>query len=425
MPHPDIAGFREQPERTASGAIYTGRLSCDDVQITGDGNDVIATFTVTARQLVDAAKTEMLWTDQDVQRGVRPEVTEKVDKELSLSKGYPPSNVYVFNEESADDMTEKLLRGQRLFINPLVWNLRPNSFDAYFDASERKIYVYDGKIYLPDSHHRHQAILKAAAVYRSAPNEYPHFDLNKQFKVELYFLKKSDEGNYFFDKNQRPTPTAKSKAYDLTSLDDLSVLAKRVIDLTPSLSGNVNRVTDRLTAQNPNVVTLSTLRETLKHASDSEGLDESEIEGYATVASTLLQLLTEVRPELGHLPLAVRKQVRASSLVDAPIMFQGYSALISDFNTDVVKLGLSKASERWRVTLQKLAPTVVYIDGTWRGDFFDKSNPLWTRLGIVKPGVSGRPTVSNNRAARIQAMRALRTAVANDTGSTSIPELLP
>jgi hypothetical protein len=425
MPTPNIAGFRDQPERTASGAVYTGRLCCDDVQITGDGLDAIATFTVTARQLVDAAKTEMLWTDQDVQRGVRPEITAKVERELSLSKGYPPSEIYVFNADSADDMTEKLLRGQRLFINPLVWNLRPSAFDAYFDSQERKIYIYDGKIYLPDSHHRHQAILKAAAIYKSAPNEYPHFDLNKQFKVEMYFLKKVDEGNYFFDKNQRPTPTAKSKAYDLTSLDDLSVLAKRVIELTPSLAGNVNRVTDRLTAQNPNVVTLSTLRETLKHASDSEGLDESEIEGFATVASQLLRLLTEVRPELGNLSLADRKRVRATSLVDAPIMFQGYSALISDFNSDVVRLGLSKAQNRWQKTLQRLAPSVVYTEDEWSGDFFEKANPLWSRLGIVKPGVSGRPTVSNNRAARLQAMRALRAAVGNESRTTLIREFLP
>ncbi|MGV0953273.1 MAG: DNA sulfur modification protein DndB [Fluviibacter sp.] len=425
MSNPDISGFREQPERTASGEIYTGRLCCDDVQITGDGTDVIATFTVTARQLVDAAKTEMLWTDQDVQRGVRPEVTAKVEKELSLSKGYPEPHIYVFNTESADDITEKLLKGQRLFINPLVWNLRPNTFDAFFDAPKRKIYIYDGKIYLPDSHHRHQAILKAAAVYKSAPNEYPHFDLNKQFKVELYFLKKVDEGNYFFDKNQRPTPTAKSKAYDLTSLDDLSVLAKRVIELTPSLLGNVNRVTDRLTAKNPNVVTLSTLRETLKHASDSEDLDESEIEGFATVASSLLQLLTEVRQELDSLPLAERKRVRATSLVDAPIMFQGYGAFINDFNREVVKLGITKAQDEWRTKLQKLAPTVKYTEDLWEGDFFDKANPLWVRLGIVKPGVSGKPTVSNNRASRLQVMRALRAAVGNETGSTDIRHFLP
>ena len=425
MPNPDILGFRENPERTASGAVYAGRLCCDDVQITGDGPEVLVTFTVTARQLVDAAKTEMLWTDQDVQRGVRPEVTKKVDKELSLSKGYPTPDTYVFNTPAADDMTEKLLRGQRMFINPLVWNLRPGTFDAYYDSATRQIYIYDGKVYLPDSHHRHQAILKAAAVYKTAPSEYPHFDLNKQFKVELYFLKKADEGNYFFDKNQRPTPTAKSKAYDLTSQDDLSVLAKRVIDLTPSLAGNVNRVTDRLTAQNSNLVTLSTLRETLKHASDAEGFDESEIEGFARVAATVIQLLTETRPELGNLPLIERKRVRALSLVDAPIIFQAYSAFISDFNADVATLGLSKAIEHWRESLKKIGPTISYSDGAWTGDFFQRDNPVWTRLGILKPGASGKPTMSNNRAARIQAMRALRAVVSNDTGTLDLLALVP
>lgn len=425
MPYPDIPGFRENSEKTASGTVYTGRLCCDDVQVTGEGSEALVTFTVTARQLVDAAKTEMLWTDQDVQRGVRPEVTSKVERELSLSKGYPPPDIYVFNTTSADEMTEKLLRGQRLFINPLVWNLRPTAFDAFYDTATRQIYIYDGKIFLPDSHHRHQAILKAASIYKSAPSEYPHFDLNKQFKVELYFLKKSDEGNYFFDKNQRPTPTAKSKAYDLTSLDDLSVLAKRVIDLTPSLSGNVNRVTDRLTARNPDLVTLSTLRETLKHASDTEAFDESEIEGFAHVASTILQLLTEIRSELAKLPLTERRHVRATSLVDAPIIFQAYSAFISDFNSDVVTLGLSRATEKWRSLLQKLSPSTQYADGDWTGDFFQRENPLWTRLGILRPGASGKPTISNNRAARIQAMRALRAIAANDSSSFNLAELVP
>ncbi|QSB01765.1 hypothetical protein JWZ98_02025 [Methylomonas sp. EFPC1] len=425
MSEPNISGFRDQPERNASGSVYTGRLCCDDVQVTGEGAEALVTFTVTVRQLIDAAKTEMLWTDQDVQRGVKPEITSKVSKELSLSKGYPDSDIYIFNAVSADEMTEKLLRGQRLFINPLVWNLRPGNFDAYYDAAERKIYIYDGKIYLPDSHHRHQAILKAGDIYKSAPNEFPHFDLNKQFKVELYFLKKSDEGNYFFDKNQRPTPTAKSKAYDLTSLDDLSVLAKKVIELTPSLHSNVNRVTDRLTSKNPDVVTLSTLRETLKYAADTESFDESEIDGFAHVAATLLQLLTKVRPELGLVSVQERKQIRLTSLVDAPIMFQGFGAYISDFSEDVVELGLQKATEKWSQRLERIRSSEIYFHGDWSGDLFEKANPLWSRLGILKPGVSGRPTVSNNRAARIQVIKALRIVAANDSNNRDLTVLMP
>lgn len=424
MSKPQIIGFRDTPEKTASGETYKGRLSCDDVQITGSGQDAIATFTITARQLVDAAASEMLWTDQDVQRGVRPEISTKVERVLSLSKGYPDNNIYVFNVESADEMTDKLLHGERFFINPLVWNLRPGHFEAYLDDNSREIHIYDGKIYLPDSHHRHQAILKAAKIYRQAPNEYPKFDLGKQFKVELYFLKREDEGNYFFDKNQRPTPTAKSKAYDLTTQDDLSVLAKRVIELTPSLQNNVNRVTDRLTAANPNIVTLSTLRESLKAAADFDSLDETEMEGIAQVAAKFFMLLTNIRPEIGIMTLAERKIVRSQSLVDSPIMFQGYGALIADFHLDFSKLGMTESIRIWHEKLSKLSSNVIYTYGTWSGDFFDKNNPLWTRLGILKPGLSGQPTVSNNRGARLQVAKALRSIINSTDNNTNLMPIL-
>ena len=425
MINPLIPGFSVAPEKTASGDNYTGRLCCDDVQITGSGLEAIVTFTVTARQLLDAAASEMLWTDQDVQRGVRPEVAGKVPRELSLSIGYPNTKTYVFNAESADEMTEKLLHGQRLFINPLVWNLRPGKFEAYHDEAQRKIYIYDGRIYLPDSHHRHQAILKAAKVYRQAPADYPHFDLGKQFKVEMYFLKREDEGNYFFDKNQRPTPTAKSKAYDLTTLDDLSVLSKRVIEFSPALSGNVNRVTDRLTSKNPDLVTLSTLRESLKGIADFDEVDETEMEGLARVAAKFFGLLASVRSEISVLPLANRKSIRAISLVDAPIMFQGYGALISDFSLDVSKNGMSNAAESWALKLGRLSTSTIYREGSWSGDFFEKANPLWTRLGVIKPGLTGHPTVSNNRAARLQTAKALRAVINSSSTCNDLATLVP
>lgn len=419
-----VQGFRDEPIYTASGAKYSGRLTCDDVQITGKGVEAIATFTITTRQLLDAAGADVLWTDQDVQRGVRPEVSERVERELSLSRGYPNANQYIFSTSSADEMTEKLLHGKRVFINPLVWNLRPGTFEAYYDEGERKIYLYDGKVYLPDSHHRHQAILKAAKIYKDAKGDYQNFSLDKQFKVELYFLKKQDEGNYFFDKNQLPTPTAKSKAYDLTTEDDLSVLAKKVIEITPSLQMNVNRVTDRLTSKNSDLLTLSTLRESLKPLADINGVDETELEGLAHIASAFFRLLSEARPELKKLPLNERKKIREISLVDAPIMFQGYGALLADFSDQMSRDGLKKATEIWERRLMKLMSTEVYSESGWSGDFFEKINPLWNRLGVIKPGLSGQPTVSNNRAARLQVSKALR-AVTTLGASKDLTILLP
>ena len=171
--------------------------------------------------------------------------------ELSLSDGYPDTTKYVFDAKNADDITEKLLAGEQLFLNPLIWNLRPSHFEAFWNEDDREIYIYSGKIYLPDSHHRHQAILKAVRLWRESPSSYPNFSSARQFKIELYFLQRQHEGDYFFDKNQRPKPTARSKAYDLTTLDDLSLLAKRTIEKSTALSDNVNRVTDRLTAGIP------------------------------------------------------------------------------------------------------------------------------------------------------------------------------
>jgi DNA-sulfur modification-associated len=424
MANISIPGFLAEPEQNPNKSKYTGRLCCDDVQVTGEGADAMVTFTITARQLLDAADSQMLWTDQDVQRGIKPEVAGKVARVLPLSDGYPDSKLYNFNAESADEMTEKLLHGQRLFINPLVWNMRPSNFEAYYDQVERKIYIYGGRIYLPDSHHRHQAIIKASKTFRQAPSDYPKFDLSKQFKVELYFLKREDEGNYFFDKNQRPTPTAKSKAYDLTTVDDLSMLAKRVIELTPSLQGNVNRVTDRLTSRNPDVVTLSTLRESLKLAADVEGMDEAELQGIAHVASSFFHLLANVRREIGLLPVAERKVTRGISLVDAPIMFQGYGALIADFNMAIPSVGFKKATEEWEIKLNRLSSTNRYQEGKWIGDLFDKRNPMWTRLGVIKPGLTGRPTVSNNRAARIQVSRALRAVVNSPSNALDLMQIV-
>jgi hypothetical protein len=417
---PRIKGFRPTPKRTASGSTYRGRFTANNVQWTGEGADVFVTFTITAEELTDAAEGRLLWTDQDVQRGIQPELLSRPPRELSLSEGYPDRAAYIFDAKNADDMVEKLLGGDRLFLNPLVWNLRPGEFEAYSNAPSAEVYIYDGRIYLPDSHHRHQAIVKAVRAWRDSASSYPKFSGNREFKIELYFLTKEDEGNYFFDKNQRPKPTAKSKAYDLTTSDDLSLLAKKVIDKSHALRDNVNRVTDRLSAKNSQVLTLSTLREMMKTFVREESLDTPEMDGLATVAAKFYDMLAEVRPELGHVPLTDRKAVRIALVVDAAVMMHGYAALMRQFNDDIASLGLRAATEQWRDTLIKFAAEHHYRFGNWSGDLFDKGNPLWQRVGIVKPSTDGRTlTVLNTGAARSETGRVLKqlAAVSNQQRS--------
>ncbi len=416
-----IAGFRARPKRTATGQLYRGRFTCDDVQWTGDPPDLLATFTITAEELTDAAQSQLLWTDQDVQRGIQPGLEPRLERELCLAYGYPDPTKYIFDAKNADDIAEKLLNGEMVFLSPLVWNLRPGTFEAYWHENGRDLYIYQGRIYLPDSHHRQQAIIKAVKAWREAPREYPRFSGEKQFKIELYFLSREDEGNYFFDKNQRPKPTAKSKAYDLTTLDDLSLLAKRVIEHSINLKENVNRVTDRLTQRNPQVVTLSTLREMMKAFAPSAELDSSELDGMALVAGSFYDMLAGIRPELGKLPVSARRAVREKLLVDSAVMMHGYAVLMREFNDDLARMGLSRAKEEWARKLGVLRSDKLYTLQRWQGDLFEKRNPLWVALGVVKPSRDGTTlTVLNTGAARAECGRVLRQLVAVPESTTDL-----
>ena len=409
MTKPEIPGFLAKAKLGANRKTYRGRFTCPGVQWTGVDSEAMATFTITAEEITDAAEAGLIWTDQDVQRGIVPNKEPPPPREICLRDGYPPKGQYVFNTANADEMAEKLLAGEKLFFNPLIWNLRPGSFEAYWDAGDSSIYLYSGRIYLPDSHHRHQAIVKAVQTWRDAPREYPKFRGDKQYKVELYFFTKDDEGDYFFDKNNRAAPTAKSKGYDLTTMDDLSLLAKQVIQNSSALAGNVNRVTDRLTATNPQVVTLSTLREMMKSFAPEQALDASELAGAALVASSFYDKLVAVRPELGKLDLAERRKIRETLIVDAAVMMHGYAALMRAYNEELARKGPVHANREWDRRIQYLARDAKYHYGKWSGDFFSKENPLWQAVGIVKPGRSGgKLTVINTGGARAEAGRVLR-----------------
>lgn len=401
-------GFRAEPSMDASGNAYTGRLHLPNVQWTGKGEVAFATTTLTIQQIADASEGRMLWTDQSVQRGIDPAAPSGTPRELPLADGYPDSR-YIFDEKNADDITEKLLRSQRMFLSPLVWNLRPGNFEAFWDDSSSSVFVYDGKIYLPDSHHRHQAILKAMRAYRDAPHTYPDFSPSQEVKVELYFLTRVDEGNYFFDKNQRPKSTALSKAFDLTTEDDLSVLAKRVLDLNPAFERGVNRATDRLSKKAKQFVTLSTVREMMRIFAGQSEVEETELDGLAEIASEFLTMLMQVRPELRDDTVhAVRDRTLASSAV----MFAGYAYLMRDFAGDLAKLGSSRARSSWQEALSLLAPSRSYKRGAWTGDVLSKENPLWMDVSVTNVELlSGKVRITNSGGSRARAGRALREVI--------------
>ena len=140
-----VRGLLPEPKRDVHGGVYRGRLTLPGVQWTGTGAEAFATVTITAEQLADAAESRMLWTDQSVQRGINPAAPRGLQSSLPVADGYPDKRNYIFDAANADDMAEKLLGGERLFLNSLVWNLRPGDFTAHWSSDEQSIFLYTGK----------------------------------------------------------------------------------------------------------------------------------------------------------------------------------------------------------------------------------------------------------------------------------------
>lgn len=415
-------GFLAEAPLRPDGSKYEGRFQLSDIQTTRDQDGVFITSTVNVRMILDACDADLLWTDQQVQRGVRPGVTPTPPTLLSLKSGLPDPTKYVFDRPRAEEIAEKLLRGDRLFLNPLIWNMRPGQFEVFIDETTDRgdfLYIYSGRVFLPDSHHRHQAIIHAARAYQEAPQEYPEFSLDRQFTIELYFMDADDEGEYFFEKNQLGKTADKSKAFDLTTQDHVALAARRAIELAPSLGGNVNRVTDRLSARNKQVMTLSTLVGIVQTINGSATMAGSEIESVATSFAAFYELLCSSRPELGVLSEADRVAVRRNLMIDQAVILHGFAVLAKKFHQEYSSAdehGRAQVAEEWRAQLAKLDSSHEYVttapDGTeWRGDLFDRKNPVWRQQGILQATRTGGETVSNTRQTRATAASILEGAL--------------
>lgn len=407
---PDIL---PKPLERRAGGVYTGRFQVTAPQWMLNPDDLHATAALTVRDIATAADNGLIWTDQLVQRGIKPEAEgDNPAVELSLADGYPDSSEYVFDPEKASEIAQKLLGGDStLRLSPLVWNLRPGHFQAAIDEGdgETQFYLYKGRIYLPDGHHRHQGIVRAFRIWEEAPHDYPDFDPNRLFTVDLYFMSRREEAEYFFQKNWLPRLVARSKSYDLTEQDPPSVLAKRVIAESESLKGNVNRVTDQLTAANPQVLTLSTLREMMSRVIDSDSLVEDEIEAKAKLLAVFWEMLVKVRPELGRLEAKERRDSRRQSMAGQAVTMYGYAELMRRFLVDVDEEGEGGATTAWTKHLKRLRAGQEYTHKKpkFSGDFFARHNPVWVERGVLQTTKSGKQTVSNTRQTRDQMAEAL------------------
>jgi len=106
-------------------------------------------------------------------------------------------------------------------------------------------------------------------------------------------------------------------------------------------------------------------------------------------------------------------------------MMHGYASLMKEFNEDLAKLGPAEAKKAWADKLTALKADKQYTLHDWHGDFFEKRNPLWRQIGVVKPSKDGTTlTVLNTGAARSECGRALRQLLSVPGSTTDLRFLI-
>jgi hypothetical protein len=327
-------------------------LELEEVSVTQDGASDCFDAVVTAKQIYQLQKMGFLEIDYDRQRGRDP-VT-----------GQP-----IFNEEKVERWAEQLIKGTA-YLGQLTWNFRRDEAKVEHNTETRTLSVRSRGPTIPDSYHRHMAIIKAV----EASQKGSQFDIERKFSVRVFNVTAEEEKRIFYAYNQegQKADATRSKWF---YQDGVSKLAASLVERSIHLQEkNVDTVRNKLSRRNPRLCAFNTLSRAFDtHWSDVDVDDEDSLEAYVDYLLKFWNKLVEVRPELGHLSLEKRQRIREASLVDAAVAIAAYVGV---------------ARKMWQekpdfTVLENLSKTV-QVDGK-EIDFFDRKNPTWLKRGVVVP----------------------------------------
>jgi len=363
---------------------------------------------VTVKDIQQLAEVQKIWVDPEIQRGVRGKVT--ADPYSIESK--PPKGA-ILDQEKINEIAEKLL-SNKIFGGSLVWNIRPKEGGSLTFDSET-LYIKAKRIYLPDSHHRHRGILKAAQTVTETGIE--SNVLQRKFPVHIYNMDKEGESDLFFEYNQLTKPAASTRSWYLQAYGsdaDLSnKIVRRLVETCPVFANNVETVSNRISTNSAYVVAWGTLRDCI--AESYIDLTKETVDDRIAFYKRFFETLATVRQELYPTSVEKRKEIRSKSLVDQAVIFHGYGRLAKDLLGHLLESKGSKDQEQiwiqFAKKLERISPKSNYNYRGWSGDIFDRENPIWKEKGILTPSRSGKYGVKNVRDTREWAYTILSQAI--------------
>ncbi len=367
------------------------KTTLENVVPTQDGPYECYDGVVTARDIAQLYKTGFLKVDPEHQRGIDP-VTKKP----------------ILDMEKIERWADQLIKGEA-YLGQLSWNFRKGETSIEYDPEGRKLTIGAGAATIPDSFHRHRAILKAVESAERGSG----FDLDRKFSVKIYHVPGTEENKIFYAMNQEGKKADATRSKWLHRIG-VTKLAGALVERSPHLRDNVDTVRDRLSRRNPRLCAFNTLSGAFEdHWSDVDPEDAAAFSSELEYLLAFWDKLVAVRPELGKLDISRRKKIRESSLVDSGLAIIAYVALARKMREQNVG----------PVTLDKLAQTID-VDGR-RLDYFSRENPLWKQVGVLVPVTKRNGTEALNLRNARQSRQAMLQALAELIGVTVGPAASP
>jgi hypothetical protein len=303
------------------------QTAIENVFRTEDGPYPCYDAVMTARDISQLYKTGFLKVDHDRQRG------------LDSVTGHR-----ILDDEKVDRWAEQLVKGEA-YLGQLSWNFRKDETLLDYDEEKRSLKIGAGAATIPDSGHRHMALLKAA----DSTGKGSSFNLDRKVSVRIYNAPASEENRIFYAMNQegkKADPTRSKWLHRLGAAKIAGALAEQC----PSLRDNVDTIRDRLSKKNPRLCAFNTLSGAFEaYWGDCNPEDEAPFKGDVEYAVQFWNRLAEARPELGKLDISRRKRVRETLLVDSALAIWAYVAIARKMRDRKVDLA----------TLKKLGEPVI------------------------------------------------------------------
>jgi hypothetical protein len=282
----------------------------------------------------------------------------------------------ILDDEKVDRWAEQLVKGEA-YLGQLSWNFRRDETALDYNEANRSLKIGAGAATIPDSGHRHMALLKAAeSVSRGSA-----FNLDRKVSVRIYNVPASEENRIFYAMNQegkKADPTRSKWLHRLGATKIAGALAEQC----PALRDNVDTIRDRLSKKNSRLCAFNTLSGAFEtYWSDCNPEEEDVFRASVEFSVQFWNKLASVRPELGKLDIARRRRVRETLLVDCALAISAYVAIARKMHERQIDL----------TRLERLAQPVTLASKNADGqdkrvvDLFSRENTTWEQIGVLVP----------------------------------------